>query len=90
MTDIAITGIGLITPLGVGREAFWGNCRQAKTGLKKIKSFDTDSFRANIAAWIDNFEPGQFMPSRFYRRILQPGSTTLSPVNLCLPGFTGE
>ena len=69
MTDIAITGIGLITPLGVGREAFWENCRQAKTGLKKIKSFDTGSFRSNIAAWIDNFEPGQFMPSRFYRRM---------------------
>ncbi len=69
MTDIAITGIGLITPLGVGREAFWENCRKAKTGIKKIKSFETGSFRSNIAAWIDNFEPGQFMPPRFYRRM---------------------
>lgn len=67
--DIAITGIGIVSPLGVGREVFWKNVRKAKSGIKKITHFETSSFRSNIAGWIDDFEPGQFMPSRSYRRL---------------------
>jgi 3-oxoacyl-[acyl-carrier-protein] synthase II len=67
--DIAITGIGIVSPLGVGREVFWENVRKAKSGIKKITHFDTSSFRSNIAGCIDDFDPGQFMPSRSYRRL---------------------
>jgi len=69
MIDVAITGIGVISSLGIGREAFWGNCSKAKTGIKRITSFDTGSLRSNIAGWIDDFDPGQFMPPKCYRRM---------------------
>ena len=69
MIDSVITGIGLITPMGVGREAFWESCRNATTGIRKIKSFDTSSFRSNVAGWIDNFKPGQFISPMVYRRM---------------------
>lgn len=69
MIEIAVTGIGVISPLGIGRGAFWEGCRKAKTGIKKITSFDTTSLRSNIAGWIDDFDPGQFMPPRCYRRM---------------------
>ncbi|MBN2516518.1 MAG: hypothetical protein JXC33_10865 [Deltaproteobacteria bacterium] len=67
--DIAITGIGVVSPLGVGKEAFWENVRKTKSGIKRITHFETSSFRSNIAGWIDDFDPGQFMPSRSYRRL---------------------
>ena len=69
MIDIAITGIGVISPLGVGREAFWENCRKAKTGIRKITSFDTSSLRSNIAGLVEGFDPRQFMPPSSYRRM---------------------
>ena len=69
MIEIAVTGIGVISPLGIGRRAFWENCRKAKTGIKKITSFDTASLRSNIAGWIDDFNPRQFMPPKSYRRM---------------------
>ena len=69
MIDIAITGIGVMSPMGVGREAFWENCRKAKTGIKKITSFDTSSFRSNIAGWVEDFDPSQFMSPGVYRRM---------------------
>ena len=69
MIDIAITGIGVISPLGVGREAFWENCRKAKIGIKKITSFDTSSLRSNIAGLVEDFDPRQFMPPSSYRRM---------------------
>lgn len=69
MNDIAITGIGVVSPLGVGREAFWENCLKAKTGIKKITSFDTSSLRSNIAGWVEGFDPSQFMSPGVYRRM---------------------
>jgi len=69
MIDIAITGIGVMSPMGVGREAFWENCRKAKTGIKKITSFDTSNLRSNIAGWVEDFDPRQFMSPGAYRRM---------------------
>ena len=69
ISDIAITGIGVVSPLGVGREVFWENCRKAKTGIKRITSFDTSSLRSNIAGWVEGFDPSQFMPPGVYRRM---------------------
>jgi len=69
MIDIVITGIGVVSPLGVGREAFWENCRKAKTGIKKITSFDTSSLRSNIAGWVEGFDPSRYMSPGVYRRM---------------------
>jgi 3-oxoacyl-[acyl-carrier-protein] synthase II len=69
MSDIAITGIGLISPLGVGRGVFWENLSKAKTGIKMITSFDTSPFKSNAAAWVEDFDPRLFLPSRTYRRM---------------------
>ncbi|NVM24671.1 MAG: beta-ketoacyl-[acyl-carrier-protein] synthase family protein [Desulfobacterales bacterium] len=69
MIDIVITGIGVVSPLGVGRESFWDNCSKAKTGIKKITSFDTSSLRSNVAGWVEDFDPSQFMPPGVYRRM---------------------
>ncbi len=69
MSDIAITGIGVVSPMGVGREVFWESCRKAKTGIKRITSFDTSSLRSNIAGWVEGFDPSQFMPPGVYRRM---------------------
>lgn len=69
MSDIVITGIGVVSSLGVGKEAFWESCGKARSGIKKITSFDTSSLRTNIAGHIDNFEPSRFMPPGVYRRM---------------------
>jgi len=69
MIDIVITGIGVVSPLGVGRETFWENCRKAKTGIKKITSFDTSSLGSNVAAWVEGFDPSHYMSPGVYRRM---------------------
>ena len=69
MSDIVITGIGVITPIGVGREIFWKNLRQAKSGLKKITSFDTSPFHSNVAGVVNDFDPSRYMPPKTYRRM---------------------
>jgi len=55
--DIVFTGIGVISSLGIGQEAFLANLRKAKSGIKRITSFDTSSLGSNIAGWIEDFDP---------------------------------
>jgi 3-oxoacyl-[acyl-carrier-protein] synthase II len=69
MSDIAITGIGVISSMGIGREAFWETCKKAGTGIKKVTDFETSSFASNVAGWIDDFEPREYMSPRIYRRM---------------------
>jgi 3-oxoacyl-[acyl-carrier-protein] synthase II len=69
MSEIVITGVGIVSPIGVGHEAFWENCKKASTGIKQITTFDTSPFKSNVAGWVEDFDPSQFMPTRTYRRM---------------------
>jgi len=64
-----VTGIGIISPIGIGREAFWTNVAKGQTGIKRITSFDTSSFHSDIGGCIEDFEPREFMSPSVYRRM---------------------
>ncbi|MFI6577779.1 beta-ketoacyl-[acyl-carrier-protein] synthase family protein [Nocardiopsis sp. NPDC050513] len=53
---VAVTGIGVIAPGGVGREAFWESITAGRTATRAITFFDTTGFRCRIAAEAD-FDP---------------------------------
>ncbi|MBV9973302.1 MAG: beta-ketoacyl-[acyl-carrier-protein] synthase family protein [Candidatus Eremiobacteraeota bacterium] len=61
---VVVTGIGLITPIGVGRERFWQNLRAGKIGVRRITRFDADEFSSQIAAEIDDFDPADFLSAK--------------------------
>ncbi|MDX2448173.1 MAG: beta-ketoacyl synthase N-terminal-like domain-containing protein [Desulfobacterales bacterium] len=69
MTAISITGMGVISSLGVGREAFWEGCLAARSGFRQITAFDTDSYSTNVGACVVDFKPADFMPPMTYRRM---------------------
>ncbi|HET7814668.1 MAG TPA: beta-ketoacyl-[acyl-carrier-protein] synthase family protein [Candidatus Baltobacteraceae bacterium] len=61
---VAVTGLGLITPIGTGVDAFWKNLLAGTVGVKTIDRFDASSYTSRIAAAVDDFEPSQFMTKR--------------------------
>jgi 3-oxoacyl-[acyl-carrier-protein] synthase II len=69
MNEIVVTGIGVISPIGIGREAFRTNLANVKTGIKRITSFDTSSFHSDIGGCIEDFDPREFMSPGAYRRM---------------------
>ncbi|RLC06865.1 MAG: hypothetical protein DRH90_02150 [Deltaproteobacteria bacterium] len=69
MTSISITGIGVISSLGIGREAFWEGCLAARSGVKQITTFDTEPYSSNVAACVVDFTPAGFMSPMTYRRM---------------------
>lgn len=61
---VAITGIGMITPLGQNTQATWENLLAKKSGVARIQSFDASGFTAQIAAEIRNFQPQEHIKNK--------------------------
>ncbi|HKS10636.1 MAG TPA: beta-ketoacyl-[acyl-carrier-protein] synthase family protein [Pyrinomonadaceae bacterium] len=53
---VVITGMGCVTPLGIGREAFWNGLVAGKSGVRRIEAFDPSSFPVQIAAEVPSFD----------------------------------
>ena len=53
---VAITGMGCVTPLGIGREAFWDGLVTGRSGIRRIQAFDPSSFPVQIAAEVPSFD----------------------------------
>jgi 3-oxoacyl-[acyl-carrier-protein] synthase II len=63
MRRVVITGLGVVAPNGVGREAFWSACVHGKSGVGPIQSFDASSHPVRIAAEVNGFDAAPFMPA---------------------------
>ncbi|MGH9311760.1 MAG: beta-ketoacyl-[acyl-carrier-protein] synthase family protein [Vicinamibacterales bacterium] len=50
MSRVAITGIGVVSPFGVGRECYWSGLRAGRTGVRAITDFDASMFSCGVAA----------------------------------------
>ena len=53
---VVVTGVGLVTALGVGTNETWSGLLEGKSGVKKITRFDTDQFSTKIAAEVQDFD----------------------------------
>ncbi|MFN3197571.1 MAG: beta-ketoacyl-ACP synthase II [Bradymonadia bacterium] len=65
---VAITGIGLITPLGLGREANWSALLAGRSGVGPITRFDTEGYSARIAGEVRDFDFTRWGSARDARR----------------------
>ena len=65
---VAVTGIGLITPLGIGLDATWSGLVEGKSGIAPIQSFDASDYDCRIAGEVEGFEPKEWMDRQQARR----------------------
>lgn len=57
MTRIVVTGLGLVTPVGTGREEVWEALLAGRSGIRPVESFDTSRFTTHLGAEVPNFRP---------------------------------
>lgn len=81
---IVITGIGVISPIGIGKEQFWQSLFYGKSGFKPITLFDTKDLKVRIGGEITEFDPKAFLGHKGLRT--QDRATTLlsSSIKLAL------
>src|SRR5947199_3746670 len=53
---VVITGMGCVTPIGIGSEAFWHGLQNAESGVRRIESFDISKSSVKIAAQVRDFD----------------------------------
>jgi len=58
---VVVTGIGIVSPLGIGIEENWSAVCNGKSGIGPITRFDVESFPVKFAGEVKGFEPEQFM-----------------------------
>jgi 3-oxoacyl-[acyl-carrier-protein] synthase II len=80
---VVITGIGVVSPFGVGRDRYWDHLRRGVSGTKAITQFDVSTYPCRVAAWVppvsmddalplegDNGEDTRADPKRYSRAAL--------------------
>src|SRR5947209_267003 len=53
---VVITGLGCVTPIGIGREAFWGALQRGESGVRRIEGFDVTDSPVQIAGQVRGFD----------------------------------
>lgn len=68
MRRVVITGLGAVTPIGMGKDEFWKNLEEGKNGIDYITLFDTAQHATKIAGEVKNFMPEEWLDKKEARR----------------------
>ncbi|MCH5298719.1 MAG: beta-ketoacyl-ACP synthase II [Ruminococcus sp.] len=68
MSKIVITGMGAVTPIGIGVDTYWNNLIAGKSGIEKIQSFDVSDLAVQIAGEVKDFNPADYLPKDVVRK----------------------
>jgi 3-oxoacyl-[acyl-carrier-protein] synthase II len=79
-----ITGLGLVTPIGIGREAVWQRLHEPRSAVATITRFDPSPFRSHVAAQVDDFDPVAALSARTARRTDRCSQLALAATQLAL------
>lgn len=69
MRRVVVTGIGLVSALGVGTEKTWASLLEGKSGIGHLSRFDTEGYTTTIAGEIKDFDPLQFIDRKEVRKM---------------------
>ncbi len=81
---VVITGIGAITPIGIGVEGLWAGLQRGESAVRTITRFDPSPFRTRIAAQVDDFHATDHIEERKARRIDRFGQFSVAASRLAL------
>jgi 3-oxoacyl-[acyl-carrier-protein] synthase II len=66
---VVVTGIGVITPVGIGKEQFWKSLINGQSGIDRITKFDTSEYPVKIAGEVKGFIPEDYIDKKEVRRM---------------------
>ncbi len=61
---VVITGLGAVTPIGMGVQEFWQGLKEGRNGVTRVTHFDASEYRSQMAAEVKNFVPGDWIEQK--------------------------
>ncbi len=83
-TRIVITGVGVVSSIGIGKDNFWQGLKEGRSGIKSISLFDTSMTDSKLAAEISGFMPEEILGSKGLRNLDRTTLLALCAAKLCL------
>jgi 3-oxoacyl-[acyl-carrier-protein] synthase II len=71
LNRVVVTGMGVISPIGIGKDVFWKNLSAGNNGFAKISHFDASSFSSRIAAEVKDFKAADYLDKKEARRLVR-------------------
>lgn len=92
---VVITGLGVVAPNGVGKDAFWQSLIAGKSAIDRVTAFDATKYPSQVAAEIRNFEPTDYMAARVAKSVgrfthLAVAASVLAVRDAKLPDTLGD
>ncbi len=81
---VVVTGLGVVSPIGEGKDAFYDALMQGKSGVGPVASFDTTGYDRHNGAEIKDFDPLKFMDARKARRMGRASQLAIAATELAL------
>ena len=81
---VVITGIGAVTPIGLGAEGLWDGLRRRVSAIRTITRFDPSVFKSRIAGEVDGFHPTDHIEERRARRLDRYSQFTIAATRMAL------
>jgi len=69
MRRVAVTGIGVVTPTGVGTVAMWDSLANGRSGISAIEHFDASAYTTRFAGYVKDFDPSDLIDKKEARRM---------------------
>ncbi len=69
MRRVVVTGLGAITPIGIGVDNFWNGVKEGKVGISTINKFDPAEYKAKVAGQVEDFDPKEYMDPKAAKRM---------------------
>lgn len=66
---VVVTGLGIVSPTGIGIEESWKNVLAGQSGITRVTRFDVAPFASQIAGEVKGFDPSRYMPAKEARRL---------------------
>ena len=94
---VVVTGIGMVSPLGVGNEPTWNGLVEGRSGIGRITKFDPSAFTCQIAGEVRGFDPEQWMEKKevkksdtFIHYAMAAAEMAVKDASLDFPNCNGE
>jgi 3-oxoacyl-[acyl-carrier-protein] synthase II len=73
---VVITGLGVVTPIGIGVDAFWNALLECRCGIGPVKGFDASGFACSIAGELAGFSAKKYLPAHYRKaiKVMEPGT----------------